>query len=371
MRILINASNLKLGGGVQVADSVCNKLNCFPDHQFIVVLSSFMDGTAERIKSYGNVEIVRYDIKNSFQTLVFGRDSFLDRLVENKHIDCVLTIFGPSRWNPKVPHLSGFAMSHLVLTNSPYFRQMKAMEKIKTNLRLKVVNKAFVRSTRYFYTENEFISKLLREKWNNENIYTVTNYYNQIFDNPDSWTKMELPPFSGITLLTVATNYPHKNLSIAIDIAKILKERYKDLKFRFVFTVSPDDFSVPDELKENFLLLGKVDIAQCPSLYQQSDIAFQPTLLECFTATYPEAMRMNVPIVTTDLEFARGLCGDAALYYSPLDADEAAELINRIANDSALRNQLVEKGKQELKKFDNYDQRVTKLIQLCELIAKN
>lgn len=37
-----------------------------------------------------------------------------------------------------------------------------------------------------------------------------------------------------------------------------------------------------------------------------------PSLLECFTATYPEAMRMERPIVTTDLAFAQGLCGEAA-----------------------------------------------------------
>lgn len=370
MNILINSSNLKGGGGAQVADSICNKLNCFPEHYFIVVLSNYMNSTADRIKHFKNLEIVRYDIKNNLQTLLKGRDTFLDNIVETKHIDCVLTIFGPSRWNPKVPHLSGFAMSQLVLTDSPYFKVMSLVKKLQTKIKFAVINKAFIRSTKYFYTENKYISTLLKKKWMDSKIYTVTNYYNQIFDHPDLWKELILPQFSGTTILTIGTYYPHKNLQIAIKIARILKRKYPDFKFRFVFTIDSSSMDIPEQIKEHFILLGKVDISQCPSLYKQSDIAFQPTLLECFTATYPEAMRMNVPIITTDLEFAKGLCREAALYYSPLNASEAAELIYLVAHDTTLKNDLITKGESELKKFDNYDQRVTKLINLCKEIAQ-
>ena len=41
---LINASNLKSGGGLQMADSVCGQLDRFcREHRFVVVLSSFLD----------------------------------------------------------------------------------------------------------------------------------------------------------------------------------------------------------------------------------------------------------------------------------------------------------------------------------------
>ena len=91
-----------------------------------------------------------------------------------------------------------------------------------------------------------------------------------------------------------------------------------------------------------------------------------PTLLECFTATYPEAMRMEVPIVTTDLEFARGLCGDAACYYSAIDAEACAEAIYKVATDKEYAAQLVANGKEQLKKYDNYEQRADKLIGILE-----
>lgn len=366
MNILINASNLKLGGGLQVADSICNQLYRYSNHIFIVVLSSYLDATAKRIEKTANIKVVRYDIKNSLNTILFGRDPFLDNLVEREHADCVLTVFGPSRWNPKIPHLSGFAMPHLVLTDSPYFKKLHGLAKIRTNLRFKIVDWAFKRSTKDFFTENEYISRLLQKKWPAHNINTITNYYNQIFDQPDKWSNIKLPDFNGITMLTVSANYPHKNLIIAFDIARILKVRHPDFGFRFVFTISESELQVPENIKDHFLLIGKVDISQCPSLYQQSDIVFQPTLLECFTATYPEAMRMNVPILTTDLEFAHGLCEDSAIYYKPLDPEDAADKLYQLVTDESLQNKLVENGKFQLQKFDNSQQRADKLIRLCE-----
>ena len=124
-----------------------------------------------------------------------------------------------------------------------------------------------------------------------------------------------------------------------------------------------------EDVKRDILLIGKVDISQCPSLYQQADIAFQPTLLECFTATYPDAMRMKVPILTTDLEFAHGLCQDSAVYYNPLDPEDAADKLYQLAIDNELQYKLVENGKNQLLKFDNSEQRADKLIRLCETLV--
>ena len=140
---------------------------------------------------------------------------------------------------------------------------------------------------------------------------------------------------------------------------------------RFVLTFNENEMAVPDDIRHYFLFLDKVDIAQCPNLYEQCDIMFMPTLMECFTATYPEAMRMGKPIVTTDLEFAHGLCGDSACYYSAIDPRAAAEAIYKVATNKEYAAQLVANGKEQLKKFDNYEQRATKLLSILEKIAVN
>ena len=369
MNILINCSNLKKGGALQVADSVCQLLNRFPEFNFFVVLSDQLSRTATIIKKYQNVSVLNYNITNHPLTLFLGRDSFLDDLVSDKNIDVVLTIFGPSRWSPRVPHVSGFARSHLVLSDSPFFEQFGIFERLKLSVHNVLLSFFFQRKTQYFYTENSFISSRLAKKFKKAHIETITNYYNQVFDDPKKWIATDIPEFNGLDLLIVSANYPHKNIPICLEIVKKAKSIQKEI--RFILTIDEKDFpSVPAELKNNFLFLGAVSIEQCPYLYSICDIVFQPSLLECFTATYAEAMIMKKPIITTDLGFAHSLCGNAALYYSPLSADSALKAITHLSEDPQLVSTLITNGSKQLRNFDDYQKRATKLIRYCELVAK-
>ena len=182
-----------------------------------------------------------------------------------------------------------------------------------------------------------------------------------------------LPKFDGVTLLCITGYYSHKNLEIAIEVTDILEQKHPDFHFRFVFTIDADEYpALTEAQKRHFCFIGRTDVSEAPSLYQQATIMFQPSLLECFSATYPEAMRMNVPIVAADMGFARSLCGEAAMYYDPLNAQEAADVIYRVSTDESLRERLINNGKRQLLQYDTYEQRTDKLINLAEqLICYN
>lgn len=373
MNILINASNLKKGGGLQVADSIVSQLCRFPQHRFIVVLSSYLDKTAMSIANYNNTVVHRHDIKNSLATLLWGRDKVLDGLVDEYRPEAVLTVFGPARWTPRCKHLSGFAMSQLTSPQSPYFTRMRWRERMWWKMHNGVYRYFFKRSANWFWTENPTVTEQFgRLMGEGKRVYTVTNYYNQVFDEPERWTRnVRLPDFDGVTLLSISTHYPHKNYELLVDAAAILEREHPDLRFRFVLTFGEEEMPVPEGLRSHFVFVGRVDIEECPHLYEQSDVMVMPTLLESFTATYPEAMRMGLPIVTTDLDFARGLCGDAACYYSATDAHACAEAIYRVATDKALAERLVRTGREQLKHYDDYNQRTEKLIGILERITNN
>ena len=372
MVFLINCSNLKNGGGLQVAKSVCEQLSQFKNHHFIVVLSTYVND--EHISSDENLEVFKYNIPQNVKSVLCGRDTFLDGLVKEKHVDAVLTLFGPSLWHPRVHHLCGFARAQLLKDVNP-----SVHPPIKEWLMYKVWTWGFRRSSKIFYTENPYISRMLPQLIKGAKVYTVSNYYNQVFDNPEQW-KRSVNLNDGdiaqgnfekkmVTMLTVSSTASHKNLGIMVPVAEYLEKKYPDFHFRFVLTCKEAPFDLPEPLKKHFLFVGVVDVSECPFLYEQADIMFMPTLMECFTATYPEAMRMEVPIVTTDLEFARGLCGEAACYYSAMDAKSAAEAIFRVATDKGYAQWLVENGKRQLLKYDSYEHRVEKLIQILEEIA--
>lgn len=367
---LINASNLKNGGGLQVADSICRQLHRFQGHFFFVVLSSQLAATQQAMVGVGNVKCVSYNLKDDCRSLLLGRNRFLDSIVKENHVDAVLTVFGPSRWRSRVPHLCGFARAQLLNLNDNVNLNLNFRER----LTYAVWRWGFRRSSDTFYTENAYISEMLPKIIPDAKVYTVTNYYNQVFDQPEQWTRnVNLNDNHNgnddgrvVTLLTVSSTAVHKNLGIMVPVSEYLERVHPDFRFRFVLTCDEAPFPLPEHLRKHFVFIGKVDVAECPNLYEQADIMFMPTLMECFTATYPEAMRMEVPIVTTDLEFAHGLCGDAACYYDALNAEAAAEAIYKVATNKEYAKQLVDNGKKQLQKFDNYEQRADKLIGILE-----
>lgn len=367
MRILINASNLGPGGASQVADSICRSLSEQVDDEFIVVLPHTLKSTAEAIKDYKNVKVCLYSFKNTYRSLLFSRDTFLDEIVKNDKIDVVFSIFAPTWWSPRCAHLCGFALAHLVMPDSPFFKRLTFKERLKQKINNRILLHYYRKSSKYYYSENKLITERISSLLKCRKAYTVTNYYNQVFDRSDIQRYHKLPDFNGITLLTVSSSYPHKNLEISVGIAEILHKKHPEINLRFVFTINESQFvPVPSYLKNYFLFIGKVDISECPSIYEQCTFAFQPTLLECFTATYPEAMRAGKPIITTDLEFAHGLCGNAAIYYDALSAEDACNKILELYQNRQLQKKLVENGKQSLQKFDSYSERTNKILALCK-----
>ena len=171
-------------------------------------------------------------------------------------------------------------------------------------------------------------------------------------------------------MLTVTANYPHKNLPILIKTSHYLEEKYPSLPFRFVLTINESDLQGVDECaRRHIIFLGPVKLPQVPPLYEQSDVMLLPTLLECFSASYAEAMVMKKPILTTDLNFAHGLCADAALYYNATSCESLGDAIVRLSNDTDLIKRLVENGEQQVKTFDSFEQRASKLIEIMETIV--
>lgn len=364
MIFLINATNLKDGGGLQVAQSIIGQLHRFSEHRFIIVISTYINDTDI---AYGeNAVVYKYNIRHNVRTILFGRDSFLDGLVLNNHVDTVLTIFGPSLWIPKCKHLCGFARAQLILKDSPFFKTASFKERIM----FKIWDWAFRICSKNFYTENSYISELLQKHYKKNKVYTVTNYYNQVFDMPEKWRKdKDLPSFEGITCLSVSSYSTHKNFEIIDGIIRYLRQVHPSFKIRFVLTFDKAEMAFKEDVQNHYLFVGKKDVSEIPVLYEQSDIMFMPTLLECFTATYPEAMRMRKPIVTTDLEFAHGLCGDAACYFSSIDPAAAAEAIYKVATDKEYASRLVQSGEKMLLTYDNYEQRAEKLVKILEEIS--
>ena len=367
MTILINCSNLKVGGGLQVAHSFLYEIKTNVEHQFIVVLSDFLKYQIDQTEFPDNFKFFHYSIKPSAYKAIFGTDNFLSDLEDKYNPEVVFSVFGPTYWQPKAKHICGFAKPDYIYKNSPYFKQLSFFQKLKLAA-MEFFHMFDIRNNNEgLITESPDVTKILKEKVS-QPVYTVTNYYNQIFENESLWDKKNIinEPEDTIKLLTISANYPHKNLGIIKKVIPVLKEHFPEFQFKFFLTIDRSEFGISesDSLHDNIEFLGKVSIAQCPNLYSQCHFLFLPTLLECFSASYCEAMYMQKPILTSDLSFATAICGQAALYFDPTDAMEIANNIVDLASNRRLQNQLVENGLQQLHTFDTAKIRAEKYLQI-------
>ncbi|MEG0694055.1 MAG: hypothetical protein RR444_13450, partial [Oscillospiraceae bacterium] len=80
-----------------------------------------------------------------------------------------------------------------------------------------------------------------------------------------------------------------------------------------------------------------------------NDFVLLPTLAEASTAVYPESFISQKVLLTSDIDFARELCGNAAVFFDPLNAHDIAEKILATFKDPELQAQLIHNGLERVK----------------------
>ena len=161
-----------------------------------------------------------------------------------------------------------------------------------------------------------------------------------------------LKPFENCFRLFYLTQYyPHKNLEA---IVRLFSEHRESLRDTVVFlTISADQhpgarrllLSIGKHgLEDCIVNLGPLSQQELAGYFNHCHALLMPTLLESFSGTYLESMHFGLPILTSDLDFAHEVCGDAALYFDPEDAGSIKDAILRLKNDPDLRDDLVKKG---------------------------
>lgn len=369
MNILINASNLSANGGAtQVADSILRSLSKYPQHIFTVVLSGTLNFYKEVLADSKNVVVEEYTYpQRDWKSLITCRNKTLDHFVEKYNIQCVWTIFGPTKWVPRCKHVCGAAYPHIAFPESPFFTRMSMRSRIKVRIHTLYMRFLFWRCARCFYTESPIVTERYKKYIHRKRIITVTNYYNQVYDKKQYWQYHSLPAFDGCRILCVTSLMPHKNTLFIADVANELVKNHPDFNFQFIVTVKHDSFKqYSKEISKHICCIGKVPIAECPSLFEQCDMVFHPSLLECYSATYAEAMKMKKPLLASNMAFSRSLCKDAAVFFDPLSSIDAADHIYNLYFDKKKQKVLVENGEKQLLFFDNYKTRVDKLVRMCE-----
>lgn len=93
-------------------------------------------------------------------------------------------------------------------------------------------------------------------------------------------------------------------------------------------------------------LTGWVTDAELDALMRGADALVHPSLHEGFGLVLVEAMARGCPVVAARATVLPETCGDAAVYFDPLDTADMARAIRSVVEDAALRATLAERGRE-------------------------
>jgi glycosyltransferase involved in cell wall biosynthesis len=376
MRILVNASTIIIGGGIQNTLSfVTEALRDDSEHEWHLAIS---EGLANELKREFPEEAAKAHVFLNTPSRDWAGRRRLQAIEAQIKPDCVFTYNGPAYAKFRAPHLLGFATPWVTHPTWLAYRTTQMPVNWIEKLLKSRYRARWFRLAETWVTETNVSKTGLarRLRLDPSKVFVVPNSCGPLYFG--SREQRPFPTQGGLVrLLCFAAAHSHKRLEFLPYVAKELALRCPDLNFEFVITLpecgilrkvlrSAAKLNVLARLKNE----GPIPVADGPKLYRSCDVCFMPTVLETSTATYPEAMAMGLPIVTTNLPFATDVCCDAALYFDPTSAASAADCIQRVLRDEALWRDLIAKGKAVVstlpsprQKYDAYMQILTGMIQ--------
>jgi len=102
---------------------------------------------------------------------------------------------------------------------------------------------------------------------------------------------------------------------------------------------------------EEINFVGSLPDEEMPALYQNARALVLPSWYEGFGAPPLEAMASGIPVAVSNRGSLPEIAANAALIFDPADDQQFVGSLERILTDEALRQTLIEKGKQRASQF--------------------
>jgi glycosyltransferase involved in cell wall biosynthesis len=268
-----------------------------------------------------------------------------------------------------VIYSAGYGYEQINLpSNSEVFiyPQMNVTSRLR-NVMLKYQLRKSLQGTNLFFCQTPIIKRKFSQKYNYpENQIQVLGFPPPVEVMPSDDLPMPnvINKNSGVFYILVLTSYmPHKNPSVVLSVCNRYGSQIRDKKIKFITTVEPNDHprapAFLKAIKKNNLgdvvaNVGALCRRSVASYLYHSDVFWLPTLLECFSTSHLEALAVGIPIMAPDLDFARYICDDAAVYYNPWDIDSVFEKIMLLRQNQRLREELVKKARLQLQNNDKF-----------------
>lgn len=156
-------------------------------------------------------------------------------------------------------------------------------------------------------------------------------------------------------ILYVGNLKVHKNLNRLLNAFANLKNRdeYQLILAGKAFkSLSLEQTELDLGIKQNIVHTGLVSNEDLINLYNVADLFIFPSLYEGFGIPPLEAMACHTAVACSNTSSLPEVVGEAAITFNPENVFEIKTAIETVFNDQSFRNNLIQKGLQQYKKFD-------------------
>ncbi|MEP7233912.1 MAG: glycosyltransferase family 1 protein [Ignavibacteriota bacterium] len=116
---------------------------------------------------------------------------------------------------------------------------------------------------------------------------------------------------------------------------------------------------------KDVLIPGYLPLSELMPLVASAECMMYVSLFEGFGVPILEAMKSEVPVITSNVSSMPEIAGDAALLVNPRSIDDIAAAMLRITSDAKLRQSLVDKGRVRAQQF-SWEATALKVWECCQ-----
>ncbi|MDM8006732.1 MAG: glycosyltransferase [Phycisphaerae bacterium] len=376
MRVAVLAHNLIRGGGLSVGRNICALLpKLGPQHQYLIFVPEGMGYDRDAERASVRVKTVRR--MNPVSRMLFEL-RVLPREVSRFGADVAL---GLGNIGLLRPHCKQAILIHQpqIIYDSRHYGKALLRERLQFLAIKRWVSRSLKRTQMVFCQ-----TPIIQERFATVFCYPL----DQIEIAPNAVSEFAKVESSSIAipevlkdkgkfdLFLLASYSTHKNIEMLVTLFRQFPDQLKDV--RCIITISAGQHkhaaSLLREIErrglgDKVVNVGPLEQEELAGYFCHCDALFFPTLLESFSGTYLEAMHFGLPILTSDLDFARYICGDAAIYFDPWNPAEIVDKILLVKSRGQLRADLVRKGSERMSTFfKSWEEIVSNMLREIERI---
>jgi glycosyltransferase involved in cell wall biosynthesis len=371
MKFVVQALGLTGGGGKELAISLFSRLTNYKRHRFIFLVPDLPD---YRRLGGSNSKVIVWQKPAGLWARDFQLNHTLNVVCAKWDCDALLCM---ANFAPRTP-----ACNTVVLLQNAYVSYREPVVERHLTIRERLTVAYGRRAYRRLSPRVRLVAQTEVMKERLLASYGFDPRRVEVIPNSCSLPTCSAPrqapdPHRPFVFLCLGWYYVHKNLEILPEaLRRIRSTTSRPVECRV--TISPDQHPRArrflrelerENMADCIVNLGPVRRNELARVYGSADALLLPTLLESFSRTYLEAMQFGLPILTSDRDFARHICQDAAVYFDPLDADSVARSMARVMEDGELRARLAQNGKRLISQSPTWDEIAAQFVSVLEQAA--